>query len=47
MLIKNKCRVEKTKKQLENLYTIRTIHPEILAYYNIDGDEFKESLEAV
>lgn len=47
MLISNKFRVEKTKNQLENLYTFRSNQPEIMQYFDLDGEGIKSAIQGM
>lgn len=46
MLIANKCRVEKTKKNLELMYTFRTFNPDIMEMYDVNNVTLQDALRS-
>lgn len=43
MLVSNKFRIEKTKRQLEDLYTFRSIYPEMMVFFDVEGTPFLDA----
>lgn len=47
ILLKNKCRIEQTKRKLENFYTMKVLWPEVFEYYNMESDMLRQVFNAL